>query len=234
MAGGVAEADLPQPHLHEAEDDELLQHGVLRGREHQHRHPPPLPRQRLGDDRQVGAEGVGREVEDHAHRADTEPRAGRRAPSHRGCSSRRPAPTRPEPGPGADQQVRRQRDRHEREGDAQQLVGQVEPRPVRGERVVEVGRLRRQRPRGGERRDDADDRVDRAPAQGDEQHDRELGPQQRLRQVRHATRDGCVPESPPRSRRLGRGAHAPSIPQPAEVALRTSSTNAPRCTTIDG
>ena len=182
------------------------------GRQHQHRHPPPLPRQRLGDDRQVGAEREGREVEDHAHRADTGREQGAAPPVTEGAPAAVPRPHVLEPAAGAHQQVRRQRHRHEREGDPQQLVGQVEPRPVRGEGVVEVGRLRRQRPRRGERRDDADDRVDRAPAQRDQQHERELGPQQRLRQVRHATRDGRVPESPPRSRRLGRGAHAPQHP----------------------
>ena len=93
------------------------------------------------------------------------------------------------------QEEQRQRDRHEREPDRQQLVGQVEVRPRRLARVERRGLLRERRARG-QSGHDVDERVDRRPAEREAEHDPDL--------------DG---EPPPDRVLVGwwRAGHAPSL-----------------------
>ena len=78
------------------------------------------------------------------------------------------------PAVGQVEQVERQQYRHEAEREPDQLIGQVQPRPVRSGRRVQRRGLLGQRHRPGHPLDDPQDCVDRRLAERDSQHDHAL------------------------------------------------------------
>ncbi len=168
--GARAHPELLEAQQHEAEQDQLLDRGVLERCQHQDRVAPPHVVQVLRHHGQVQADGVRREVEQQPDAAD-----GRR--DDRAAAGVEPEvaarPPEPEAAAAQHQEVRRQRDRNHGEQHRQQLVDEVEPGPVRGEAAVHDRALLREGALG-ERGDEVDDGVDRRASQREQQHERDL------------------------------------------------------------
>ncbi len=173
--------ELPQPPQQVADDDDLLDHGVLHGRGDQHRHLPPHAGQRLRHDREVEARRPRAEVQQQAATADDRRHADAAAQVESG-----PAPVeadRPQAaGPLAQQQMRHQCHGDERGGDAEQLPRQIEPRAARRLRGVHHRGLVLETARLGQRPDEADERRHAAGAERERQDQQCLVAQEPPRQ----------------------------------------------------
>ena len=167
-------ADRAPPAEEVADHDDLLEHGVLGRREHEHGDRPPRAGQVGGGDRGVEVEGLGGGVERQAGQPDRggEQRAAAevqpRAPQVEAHGVRLVRVV-------AAQQVQREQHGHQRDDDAGQLVREVEPGPVGGDRAVHRRGLRPERLGAGQLVDDAKERPDRRGAEGDTEDEPGLG-----------------------------------------------------------
>jgi hypothetical protein len=165
--------ELAQPGDQVADHDHLLQHRVLHGGQDQHRHRPPHLGQRGRHQRGVDAELGRRPEQRQAGQTDQRGQAG--APGQvltgpPGVQAERPRRVAGVPR----QQVYGEQHGQQRETDPEQLVREVQPRPG-GHGGVERGGLLRQRPVGGQLRDDRHRRVDGGLAEGEAEHQQRLG-----------------------------------------------------------
>jgi hypothetical protein len=174
-------AGLAPPGEEVADHDDLLQHRVLRGRQDQDRHRPPVVGEVGRGDGGVRAEGLGRGVQRQARQAH---RSGEGEPAQQVLPW--PSEVRPDHvvrvRPVPSQQVQGQGDRHQRQHDPHQLVGQVEPGTVRGHRRVHRRRLLVEGHLLGELVDQLEHGVDRRGAEADPEHQDRLGDQAATRQ----------------------------------------------------
>ena len=168
-------AQLTQPMDQVPSDQHLLEQRVLRSRQDQHRDPPPHVRQVRGDDVEVGARVPRHEVEEQAAAPDDgrEHRAAEDVPPRLGAVD---AEDLERLLAGEAQQVQDEQHGDDGPPDAQQLVDEVEPVPVRRaaaddgrrDQAVEVPMS------GGGVLDDLDEGDDTAVTQGDRKDDEEL------------------------------------------------------------